>query len=274
MFFRNSNDESENAMKSRYAKKYDEQLIQLLLTASKNMRDQTAKLVAADWCQEHDMPNLEAFLRFMATLDPKHICSQVLFTGSRCYGNWATDESDIDWVMCVDKSTEETLYWLANEVAQAYGEVGQDASYYGCGQTTLAVRIGPLNLILIRSERQWRTWKQGTHQMRKWQENAVPVDRDIAILTFDSIYRSLPEDRLRRTPIHWDYVSRSTVEQMLEWYHDDCNHGGAARHDCPSQNLLFSEWLQINHGFNDEQARLAVCIRYELQDERPGNEKG
>lgn len=164
--------------------KYDQTLIQLLTGASKNLRDQTAKLVAADRADETDSPNLAAFLRWVAKQKVSTIHRKILFTGSQVYGT-PTAESDVDWVMTVDPDIRNYLIEsFADEICGDYGYITKDTGYYAAGFTDEAFRMGPLNIICISTRAQLHTWGHTT----RWLTNQAPVQRDVACDLFYQNY--------------------------------------------------------------------------------------
>lgn len=172
-------------------------LVGLLTAVSENFHDHTAKLVAADWCQDHDpeYTALEWLLRDMVNPSwiqiplstpyphlPRCQMDACLFTGSRRYGK-PKPESDFDWVLS-------STLWYVNELrrrADHFTEfkLGEDATngVFGCD---VALRFGPVNVLAVTTETQWQAWKTGTEELAE----RKPVTREEAIETFQRLFNS------------------------------------------------------------------------------------
>lgn len=248
------------------AERFDSTLISLLVNASKNFRNLTAMLVAADRSDEVNEPNLAFFLRYVANnVDPKTINTKFLFTGSRCYGK-PTEKSDVDWVIVCDKPTERSLTEMANMIATAYGEETTDANYYGHGQSTIALRMGPLNLILVRTELQWRVWRQGTMNLIRMRKDS-DFGREFAINHFAAIMNTLisrhnlaghsthRREKLKREPFRFYHITQRTADEMDQLYAIEIREHLYVALRTHAVMPQFADWLRNDMGWNNEQVR-------------------
>lgn len=125
--------------------------------------DHVAKLVAADWCDDHDMGSTAYFLRWMG-----HNAKNFLFTGSRCYGISGPD-SDWDWVVSMHWRQANEIRANATEVQTVtgdgtYGELSS-GQYEGLGDFDVVMRFGPVNVIVVSSDYQMNGWRVGTQHL-------------------------------------------------------------------------------------------------------------
>ena len=165
------------------------ELVSLLHTVMGNFEDQTAMLVAADWCGENDHTSLEWLLRYLAGDGYGY---ELMATGSRVYGTPRTN-SDFDWVLYVAGILPEEFKPLQLQ-ATVDGLKGGDIGSYDAKGVDAVLRFDCVNLLCCTAEWQMAAWKKG---------NAIlirdrPVTRDKAVKEFErwrNHYSPEPSDR-------------------------------------------------------------------------------
>lgn len=163
----------------------------LLTACSLNPTDATPFLVAADYCSDHDLHKLEWLLRYLAQ-HKRH----VLFTGSRRYGTPKPD-SDFDWVIRLTSGDERWVTRHADEVCSQkvppaaepnidtyFTQPRLGSEYAGCDRLEVALRFGPVNLIVVNNRDQWACWEDGTAELAA----EGPVTRDRAVEVFTRLW--------------------------------------------------------------------------------------
>lgn len=155
------------------------ELVALLQSCSENLTDDTAKLVTADWCAENGYESLEWLLRWLANDERQGL--GLHFTGSRCYGTPKPD-SDFDWVFCAENGFDIEFLRTFCDSDSSYG----NCTYAGTTGIDTALRYGPVNLLCVSKEAQWKAWVDGTTALLE----KAPVTRDQACVEFQSQFRA------------------------------------------------------------------------------------
>lgn len=182
------------------------------------LKDQTAKLVTADYCNEDhvQLPRLAGFLRWLASKDPRRFNSQLLFTGSRRYSANIRPDSDFDLVIVINPAEKIRFAEFADTVTEEYSEYETAAKdYHTNGLSHIAYRIGPLNLICVTTEIQWLAWYRGTRETLKIAEENARLfgiwginQRQTACRLIEGELRKMrhvyPHPKMKRFPISFN----------------------------------------------------------------------
>lgn len=147
--------------------------------------DKTRILVAADWCAEYDYPSLEWFLRWKEKNWDLWRWNSI-WTGSRRYGTPRPD-SDFDIVIYAPNQYPHRVGWKALRDHADTDSLGGACpeENYGTQGLDVALRFGPLNVILVSTNRQWASWITGTMNLCNWK----PVTRKQAVAEFKKQFR-------------------------------------------------------------------------------------
>lgn len=184
------------------------ELAALLDACSADLTDTTALLITADKAYDENQSKLEWLLRWLAA-DQR----LVMFTGSRCYGTPKPD-SDWDWVLMMPGNATRKMLAAFAEPMDVDRETNKDVpypdpAYPGQGRLDMALRFGPVNLIIVSEDIQWEVWEVGTDTLLMER----PVTRDRAIAVFTAEY----ERRLREEQADEDAAYAAQMETEMEY---------------------------------------------------------
>lgn len=113
------------------------------------------------------------------------LTTKAFVTGSRAYGTPRPD-SDIDLVCLLDEG--DRIVFEADVNGDA-GDGTEQELYESAG--VIALRFGKLNLLLCLDEDAYRTWEQGTRELRA----RKPVTRDEAVEHFRALRKAAALER-------------------------------------------------------------------------------
>ena len=192
-------------------------LLVMLNQASRSPEDQIAKIVTADKADDlnnEQVTPLGQLLRWLARNQ-----KMIMFTGSRCYGD-PTDESDFVWVVCASHDERKQLREFADShqtPAEAeYGELAA-GQYEGMGDFDEVFRFGPVNLIVVSEDHQWRGWQTGTDFLMMHKPRSKDRSKQIIRASLNYHYEKVSSNNPHTDP--WGVTRIDTFEHFLE----DCD---------------------------------------------------